>query len=100
MPRSAALLTAALLAAGLAACGDVDSAELESQVKAAITKEVGTAPKSIECPEECLKGEVGAKQTCELTAPNGDRLDVFVTVTEVDGNDIRFTSQVGTEIRR
>lgn len=96
------LLTAAL--AGLAAgCGDGEDAiakgEVEAQVKASLTKQVGQAPKRIDCPSD-LPAEVGAKLTCTLVAPDDSEVDVAVRVTGVDGDRARFDVQVGTEVRR
>jgi hypothetical protein len=79
----------------LAACGEntVAQDELEAEVKRVLTEEVGTAPKSISCPGD-LKAEKGEKMTCELEAPNGEKVKAQVTVTEVEGDNAKFDVEV------
>jgi hypothetical protein len=85
-----------------AACGTgaVPADELEKTVTTKLKEQVGIAPKSVECPEEGLDAKVGAKQTCVLTAPNGDQVDVVLTATKVDGSNVNFDFKVGTEIKK
>lgn len=60
----------------------VSKAEVEQKIVEQLTEQVGTAPDKVECPED-LKAKVDTKMICVLTAPNGDTIDVTVTVTSV-----------------
>lgn len=103
MPSVRQLLPIALpITLVLAACGtgSVPSDELEKTVTSKLKDQVGIAPKSVECPEEGLKAEVGATQTCVLTAPNGDQVDVKLTAKKVDGSNVNFDFEVGTEVKK
>ena len=104
--RQNLLATAAALI-GLAAAGCSSSGgsgsftipkhDVEAKAKAALTKSVGTAPKSITCPSD-LAGKKGASETCTLTAPNGDTLSLKVTVTNVSGTNYKLFFKVGTKV--
>lgn len=86
----------------LAACGTgaVPADQLEKTVSTKLKEQVGAAPKSVECPSTGLKAEVGAKATCTLTAPNGDKVKVYLTATDVNGNNVNFKFKVGTEVEK
>lgn len=77
----------------------VEPAELEDTVRDKLAEQVGMAPKSVECPEPGLEARVGAKLTCELTAPNGDRVDVELSATQTSGSKVNFDFEVGTTVR-
>ena len=91
----------ALAVLGLAACGEdvIAQDDVEEQAKTVIAQEVGQEPKAISCPED-LTAEVGESMTCELTAPDDSKLDVEVTVTSKDGDNAKFSVEVGDEVRR
>lgn len=79
---------AAILAAGaLAACGNVDSADLEEQLRTDLSADVGVNPDevSVECPDD-IPAEQGEEFECDLTAPNGDNVIVEVVLTDDDGS--------------
>lgn len=86
----------------LAACGTgaVPAEELEQTVTTKLKQQVGVAPKAVDCPSEGLEAKVGAKQTCVLTAPNGDKVDVMLTATKVDGSNVNFDFKVGTKVTK
>jgi len=65
----------------------LDSSDLESQLTDQLSKQAGVDPSkvSVDCPDD-QKVEKGAKFTCELTAPNGDKVTVDVTLTDDEGN--------------
>lgn len=96
MRRLCAFAAVTALALGLGACSGgtptVDRAEVEEQVSAELEKEVGVAPDDISCPDD-LTGEVGETMRCTLTAGE-DELGVSLEVTEVDGEDVRFSIEV------
>jgi uncharacterized lipoprotein len=84
--RGAAAAALACAALGvLAGCGEKtlekDSAQDEITEK---LKAQGLSPKSVECPDDMTakKGEV---HECDLTAPNGDKLKVKLTMLDDDG---------------
>jgi hypothetical protein len=91
---SPVLLAVALLALG--GCGDstptVKQDTLEKEVSSQLEKQVGQAPDDISCPGD-LEGKVGTEMRCTLTAGE-DELGVAVTVTSVDGDDVKFDIQV------
>ncbi|MBO9532464.1 MAG: DUF4333 domain-containing protein [Solirubrobacteraceae bacterium] len=84
------------VALGVAACGTgaVPPDDLEKSVAAELKTKIGVSPKKVDCPEG-LDAETGAKATCVLTAPNGDRYDIELTATDVKGSDVNFTFKVG-----
>ena len=97
------LPTAAVpVALAFAACGtgSVSSDELEKTVSTKLKQQVGVAPKSVACPDTGLEAKVGAKVTCVLTADNGDKVDVFLTATKVDGSNVNFDFKVGTKVTK
>lgn len=71
----------------------VDQGELETQVSDTLEAQVGTAPESVECPDE-LAAEAGATTRCTVTAPDGSEIGATVTVDEVDGSDVNFSVEV------
>lgn len=79
--------------------GDAPSAEdtsaLEQNLNRSIEETTGSAPDDLKCAGN-LEATVGAEQRCALL--DGTRwLPVTVTVTSVDGDDIAFDWEVGTE---
>jgi hypothetical protein len=100
MPRLAApaavvSLALAPLVVGLAACSatversvTVDKEKVASEVSDQLAGQVGRRPDSVTCPED-LKGVVGTKLRCELVAGK-DTYGVTVTVTGVEGTDVKF----------
>jgi hypothetical protein len=96
--RALLLTPLATLPLALVACGGggtVASSEVESKASEAISKEVGQTPKSIDCPSD-LEAEVGAKETCVLTADDGTTYDMTAEITSVNEDDdtVEFQFQV------
>lgn len=82
------LLVVPLLA--LAACGgpgEVEPADLESQVSDQLD-ESGVEADSVDCPDP-LPAEVDAQVRCDIAAGENDGV-VLLTATEVDGDRVRF----------
>lgn len=90
----------AVLALSACGTGSVPADELEKTVTTKLKDQVGIAPKSVECPEEGLEAKVGATQTCVLTAPNGDQVDVKLVAKRVDGSNVNFDFEVGTNVKK
>lgn len=91
--RSVALLFGLALAA--TACTTdpvVGETELEKSVQQTLADKVGVSPDSVDCPGE-LTGKVGTTMRCTLTA-GGDTLGLTVTVTSVDGDNIKYDVEV------
>jgi hypothetical protein len=88
MHRLASPLLAGLAAVGLAACGGkvLDTDGLETQLAEQLAPQGGVTPDeiSVSCPED-QEVEQGATFDCELTAPNGDKVAVNVTLTDDEG---------------
>jgi Domain of unknown function (DUF4333) len=81
----AAVAALALTAAG---CGDtVDAADLEGQLADQLAPQAGVDPAdvSVDCPDD-QEAKEGSKFACELTAPNGDKVQVDVTLTDDEGS--------------
>lgn len=68
----------------------VSKAELEKQVKATITPDDPSAEFTVAC-DGTLKGEVDATQDCYATDSQGSTTGLHVKVTEVDGNNVKFS---------
>jgi hypothetical protein len=89
------LVAALTVAAGCGASakvsfGDetVSKQELEQRGIVAMKKAVGEAPNAVVCPDS-LDAKVGATERCTLKADGGS-LGMTVTVTKVDGDDVRL----------
>jgi len=84
---------AALLAIGCSSGPPiVDKDQLAQEVSDQLQAKVGRAPDSVTCAED-LRGEVGVKHRCELQ-DGPETYGVTVTVTEVDGADVKFDIKV------
>lgn len=92
-----AVTTCALLS-GCSASVHVDTTPKMSKEKLADTVAEQLATKmnqpkpDMTCPED-LEGKKGTTTRCTLTASDGSTLGVTVTVTSVDGNNIKFDIQ-------
>jgi predicted small lipoprotein YifL len=94
--RSAFAATLAIaVTVALAACGEktLDTGDAESEIADKIEQQRNVRPKSIECPED-MKAKKGEEYTCTLTAPNGDELDVKLTMLDDDG---KFEFEVASQ---
>lgn len=70
----------------------VDKDAVAEQIAHQLTQQVGRAPESVTCPAD-LKGDKGETLRCELT-DSGATYGVTVTVTSVDGGDVKFDFKV------
>jgi hypothetical protein len=95
--RPILILVGVALALGVAACGDktIDHEDLQDKLGAELSRQAGVDPEqvSVSCPEG-QKVEQGNEFDCELTAPNGDKVRVVVTLTDDEGG---FTATVPEE---
>jgi hypothetical protein len=90
------LACGALLAAGCSVSiggTTVSKSKLERKVADRLEAKVGQRPKAIICPGD-LKAEKGTKMRCQLEADDGSKIGLTVTVTSVQGNDVRFNIKV------
>lgn len=71
-------------------------ADVEQQVSDQLAAQVGQTPDDITCPGD-LPAEVGATMTCLLTAGT-DTIDVYLTVTAVDGMDVGYDIKVADQV--
>lgn len=96
--RIAPLAAIGVLVLGLAGCGGkaVAPEEVEEQISTRLAEQYGEAPDDVSCPEE-LPAEVDAQITCLLTE-GGDTLDVIVTVTDVEEENVSFDVEVADEV--
>lgn len=88
---------AAGLLAGVGACScsvgsksshAVSKGDVASQITAKMTDAAGNKPESVSCPED-LPATVGAQINCDMKVEN-QPFNVNVTVTSVDGSDVKF----------
>ncbi len=85
LPRAVLALSVAALVLSTGGCSlSVSQSELEAEV-ARFADDIT----QVDCDGD-LDGEVGATQDCTATRGDGSTVDVVVTVTEVDGNDVLF----------
>jgi hypothetical protein len=90
----AASFVALIAAATLSSCGasTVTQSDVEDQIVSKLVDENGDGPDSASCPDD-LTAEKGETMTC--TATTGDTtVDVKVTVTKVDGDNVLFDIEV------
>lgn len=82
----------AFLAIGLVGCssgpGAVGKDDVASQIATKMTDASGNKPDSVSCPDD-LKAEVGGQLNCGMKV-KGQPFNVNVTVTSVDGDQVKF----------
>ncbi|WP_203217407.1 DUF4333 domain-containing protein [Nocardia arthritidis] len=71
----------------------VSKPDLESEVRAQLAAEVGQAPKAVSCPGD-LPAQVGTQMRCQLQDEAGRVYGLTVTVTAVQGTDVKFDIKV------
>ncbi|HTX96235.1 MAG TPA: DUF4333 domain-containing protein [Mycobacterium sp.] len=86
---------AAVVIAGVGACScsigsshAVSKTDVASQITSKMTDAAGNKPDSVNCPND-LPAKVGAQLNCEMKVKN-QTFNVNVTVTSVNGNDVKF----------
>ncbi len=96
----ALLASAATFTLALAGCGQevIDEQDLEDEVQRVVREQVGQNPKDIDCPGD-LDAKKGEKMTCTLVAPDDTKIDANVTIESAEGDDARFSVQLGDEQR-
>ena len=85
--RQIALAPAIAAVALLAGCGEtLDTDDLETKLRTQLAPQGGAKPEdiSVKCPED-QKVEKGHKFSCTLTAPDGSKARVDVTLTNDEG---------------
>ncbi len=92
---AAAVATAAACSFSAGTSVSVDKADVAKEISANLEKQVGRAPESVECPEN-LEGKVGVTMRCTLK-DSGETYGVTVTVTKVEGTDVKFDIKVDDE---
>ncbi len=85
-------LGALVATAGCSSQKVVKRGELESGVKSKLEAVAHAKAKSVSCPDK-LKAKVDATTRCTLEAMDGTKIGVTVTVTSVEGNDVKYTAQ-------
>ena len=68
---------------------------VEREVSAELERQVGVAPDDVSCPDDLI-GRVGVKMRCMLSA-GSDKVGLTVTVTAVQGKDVKFDIEVDKE---
>lgn len=66
----------------------VKQADAEKTIAEKLTEQFGTAPTSVECPDD-LKAKVDESMECDVTAEEGSGV-AKITVTEVKGSSVNF----------
>jgi hypothetical protein len=85
--RQIALAPALAAVALLAGCGEtLDTEDLETKLRTQLAPQGGAKPEdiSVKCPED-QKVEKGHKFSCTLTAPDGSKARIDVTLTNDKG---------------
>jgi hypothetical protein len=99
VPRRLSLIASTpLLLLGLAACGSgsVSADQAAESAEDILEEQVGIRPE-VAC-SEALEAEVGATARCTLTAGDDpSEYGVTLTVTSVDGDDMKFDIEVDDE---
>ncbi|MET0474055.1 MAG: DUF4333 domain-containing protein [Mycobacterium sp.] len=95
MIAAAAGSVAVILLGGCSSEGVVDKGDLAKEVSNQLASNVGHEPESLTCPED-LTAKVGASTTCSLSDA-GSTYGVKVSVTSVDGSDVKFDIKVDDE---
>lgn len=83
-----AIPTACSFSIGTSHSHSVSKAEVARQITAKMTDAAGNKPESVTCPSD-LPAEVGAELNCEMKIKDRT-FNVNVTVTSVDGSDVKF----------
>ena len=93
-PLAASAAVLALLALG--GCGQktVAGTEVAKQVSSKLTAQVGQKPDKVTCPD--LAAQKGKSATCKLT-DGGKTYDTKVTVTSVEGSNVKFAIKVANQ---
>lgn len=84
----AALIAGSACSASFHAGTFLDENDVEKQLSQILEEKTGTKPDKIDCPDD-LPGKKDAVLECTVSDASGDRA-VKLTVTDVDGSDIRF----------
>jgi uncharacterized lipoprotein len=82
----------------LGACSSesvVNKGDLAKEVSKQLSSTVGQEPESLTCPED-LSAKIGATTTCSLSDA-GATYGVKVSVTRVEGSDVKFDIKVDDE---
>jgi hypothetical protein len=85
--RQIALAGALAVAALAAGCGEtLDTEDLETKLRTQLAPQGGAKPEdiSVKCPED-QKVEKGHEFSCTLTAPDGSKARIDVTLTNDEG---------------
>jgi Domain of unknown function (DUF4333) len=82
-----------MASAGACSCSvgsshSVSKSDVASQITSKMTDAAGNKPDSVTCPSDLL-AKVGAQVNCEMKVKN-QTFNVNVTVTRVNGNDVKF----------
>jgi hypothetical protein len=100
MKKTAGLITIALVSLTTAACSfsfgssdEVSASKLEEQVAAELEAQNPDAGVNVEC-EDGVEAEEGAQTTCSFSTEAGDEGEVLVTVDEVDGSTVSFSTEL------
>lgn len=95
--KSTVATLVAATAAGLMLVGcstqlTLDKDKLADTVSKKLAANTGRPAPNISCPED-LTGKVGTTTRCTLTADDGSTLGITVTVTSVEGTNVKFDIQ-------
>jgi Domain of unknown function (DUF4333) len=71
----------------------VSASAAEKQIKTQLAPRLPQPVKSVSCPGD-LDSKVGKSENCVLTYESGQKVQVRVTITKVDGDNVRFNMLV------
>lgn len=97
--RASSLLILSISAVLLTACGEAEvaKADVEQSAMKQLSASVGKESPPITCPSG-LKAKTGTKLVCSMPI-NDKTYDVNVTVTEVEGTNVKYAVEVGDKPR-
>jgi hypothetical protein len=82
------LATAGACSCSVSSKASVSKSDVANQITSKLTDAAGNKPDSVTCPDD-LQAKVGAQLNCEMKVKD-QKFNVNVTVTSVNGNDVKF----------
>jgi Domain of unknown function (DUF4333) len=82
------MATAGACSCSVSSKATVSKGDVANQITSKLTDAAGNKPDSVSCPDD-LQAKVGAQQNCTMKVKD-QTFNVNVTVTSVNGNDVKF----------
>jgi hypothetical protein len=72
----------------------VEQAVLEKQTTDSLERSVGKRPDKVVCPGDLADPQPGSTMRCKIVQNDGTSIGVTVTITSVDGANVKFDVEV------